>query len=406
MHILFFTDNFPPEVNAAATRVFERARYWVQWGHQVTIITSAPNFPEGEVYAGYKNKWYQVESMSGMRVVRVKTFIAANKGFLLRILDFVSYILPGLVAGLIQKKPDVIACTSPQFFVSVTAWVASVFRRKPFVFEVSDLWPESIKAVGAMGDSVIIRLLEKLELFLYRRAKSVVLLTESFKVNLIERGINSEKLYVILNGVEMSQYSPREKNIDLVKKYDLKNHLVVGYIGNHGPAQDLGRFLNIISYIKLDKVKFLFVGSGADKERLLLQAQEKSLNNVIFIDKVLKNDIANYWSVFDVALVSLKQHEAFKKVIPSKIFEIMGMGLPIFYVGPEGDASQLIANAEAGLVCADKKDEDIASELMALLEDKSRRVELAKKSFSASYLYGRDKQAEKYLEVLLSSLGD
>ena len=110
MNILFFSDNFPPEVNASASRVFERACYWVRWGHQVTVISCAPNFPQGKVYAGYKNKWYQTEMMSGIRVIRVKTYISANEGFLLRTLDFISYMFMAFGVALFQKKPDFKKC--------------------------------------------------------------------------------------------------------------------------------------------------------------------------------------------------------------------------------------------------------------------------------------------------------
>ena len=166
MHILFLTDNFPPEVNASASRVFERACYWVAWGHQVTVLTCAPNFPDGKIFSGYKNKWYQVEEMNGIRVVRVKTFITVNKGFLLRIIDFLSYMFMAIIAGIVQKKPDVIVATSPQFFAAVGGWFLGKLKRKPFVFELGDLWPASIRVVMDKPESRVLDLIEKLELFL------------------------------------------------------------------------------------------------------------------------------------------------------------------------------------------------------------------------------------------------
>src|SRR5690349_6064174 len=122
MEILFLADNFPPERNAQASRVFERARYWVRWGHKVTVITGAPNFPEGRVFEGYTNRWHHVEEMSGIRVVRVKTFIAANSGTVLRIVDFLSYMVAAFLAGLFQRRPSVVVATSPQFFAAVAGW--------------------------------------------------------------------------------------------------------------------------------------------------------------------------------------------------------------------------------------------------------------------------------------------
>lgn len=237
MHILFLTDNFPPEGNAPATRTYEHATRWVEAGHKVTVITCAPNFPEGKVFDGFKNKLYDVSELDGIRVVRVKTYITANEGFVKRILDYMSFMATGFIAGLFQKKPDVIVATSPQFFCACAGWALSAVRRKPFVFELRDIWPASITAVGAMKDSFAIRMLERIEMFLYRRADSIVSVTHAFKKELIERGVNGEKIEVVLNGVDLTKYEPSlSKDSDLAKQYGLENKFVVGYIGTHGMA--------------------------------------------------------------------------------------------------------------------------------------------------------------------------
>ena len=181
MKILFLTENFPPESNAAASRVFERACYWTNWGHDVTVITSAPNFPQGVLHPGFRNRWYQTEMMDGIRVVRVKTFIAPNRGTIPRVLDFLSFMITGFCAALAQKRPDVVVATSPQFLTAVAGWLAASVKRKPFVFELGDIWPASIVAVGAMEQGFLLRLIERFELFLYRRSAAVAALTAAPK---------------------------------------------------------------------------------------------------------------------------------------------------------------------------------------------------------------------------------
>ncbi len=153
MHILFLTDNFPPESNAPATRTYEHAVRWVKKGHEVTVITCAPNFPEGKVYKGYKNDFYTISDLDGIKVVRVKTYITSNEGFAKRVLDYISFMFSSFAAGLIQKSPDIIVATSPQFFTACSGWALSAIRRKKFVFELRDIWPASITAVGAMKNS-------------------------------------------------------------------------------------------------------------------------------------------------------------------------------------------------------------------------------------------------------------
>ena len=155
MHILFLTDNFPPEGNAPATRTYEHAREWVKLGHKVTIITGAPNFPEGKVFDGFSNRWYSKAILDGIEVRRVKTYITANEGFAKRILDFMSFMVTSFFAGLFVKKPDVIIGTSPQFFTAISAWALSAVRFKPFIFELRDIWPASITAVGVAPPPLI-----------------------------------------------------------------------------------------------------------------------------------------------------------------------------------------------------------------------------------------------------------
>src|SRR5579862_5639381 len=189
MNILFIADNFPPERNAQASRVYERACYWVRWGHQVTVLTCFPNFPEGKLFPGYRNRLWAEEEMGGIRVVRVKTFIAPNVGRVLRIVDYLSFMISSFWAGLTLPRPDVVVTTSPQFFAAVGGSALTAVRRLPFVLEISDLWPDSIVAVGAMKRNFMLRWLEKLELLLYRRAARIVVLTPAFRENLVRRGV-------------------------------------------------------------------------------------------------------------------------------------------------------------------------------------------------------------------------
>ena len=196
MRILFLTDNFPPEMNAPATRTWEHCKEWVNLKADVTVITCTPNFPEGKVFKGYKNKFIQTELIDGIKVVRVWSYISANNGFLKRIIDYTSYAIMAFTVGL-WYKCDLIIATSPQFFTAISGYALSVFKRKPWIFELRDLWPESIRAVGAMQNKKILYFFEKLELFLYKKANLVVPVTDSFKQNLIDRGISESKIKVI-----------------------------------------------------------------------------------------------------------------------------------------------------------------------------------------------------------------
>ncbi|RAU21806.1 glycosyltransferase WbuB [Paramagnetospirillum kuznetsovii] len=401
MRILFLTENFPPETNAAATRVSERALYWIRAGHQVTVLTCAPNFPGGKVFDGWENRWRQIDDVGGIRVVRVKTYIAPNEGFAKRILDFVSFMITAFVAGLLEPRPDVVVSTSPQFFAAVGGWALAAARRVPFVFELGDLWPRSITAVGAMRDSVVIRWLERLELFLYRHSAAVIALTRAFKDDLIRRGIPAEKIAVVINGVDLPRYAPRPRDAELAAQWGLGDSFVIGYVGTHGMAHGLINVLDAASLLHdAPRVKFLLVGAGAERQMLMDEAKRRGLSNVVFGPPQPKDMMPRVWSLCDVALVHLKDSPAFAEVIPSKIFEAMGMGLPLLLVAPRGEASHIVEADAAGLFVAAADPKGLAEAARRLESDAALRSSLAAASLAAAPRHTRERQAELFIQAL------
>jgi glycosyltransferase involved in cell wall biosynthesis len=400
VNILFITENFPPETNAAATRVYERALYWVKWGHAVTVITQAPNFPQGRLFPGYHNYWREVEDVDGIRVVRVMTFISANRGVVRRALDFLSFGLTATWAGLCERKPDVVCATSPQFFAAVAAWLVGKAKRVPFVFELGDLWPLSISAVGAMKKGRALEWLEKLELRLYRDAAAVAALTHAFKRNLVSRGIDPAKIHVVLNGVDLPRYAPRPREEILAAAGGLTGRFGVGYVGPLGMAHGLANVLDAAArLVDETRIRFLFVGAGAEREMLVDAADERALPNVIFAPPQPKEEMPTVWSLCDVALVHLKDSPAFAEVIPSKIFEAMAMGLPILFAAPAGEASALIERHGAGL-CVPAGDPDaLAQAVLALADDSEGRTRLARAGLAAAPQHSRETQAREMLAV-------
>lgn len=407
MHILFLTDNFPPEGNAPATRTYEHAMRWVKAGHKVTVITCAPNFPEGKLFEGFKNSWYQTHDLDGINVVRVKTFITANEGFVKRILDYMSFMVTGFIAGLFQKKPDVIVATSPQFFCACAGWALSAVRRKPFVFELRDIWPASITAVGAMKDSFAIRMIERIEMFLYRRADSIVSVTHAFKKELIERGVDGEKIEVVLNGVDLTKYEPSlSKDADLAKQYGLEGKFVAGYIGTHGMAHGLEHIVDVAERLQNnDDIRVIFAGGGAARQKVVELVEKKQLKNVVLIDRQPKEMMPKLWSLCDVSLVPLVNSDLFKTVIPSKIFECMGMGIPTIMSVPEGEATAIIRETNSGVVVNSESVEQITAAILKLHEDKELYQQVNTCSIEAAPKYSRDIMAADMVNVFEKHVG-
>lgn len=403
MHILFLSDNFPPEVNAPASRTFEHCRQWVTEGNQVTVITCNPNFPKGETFPGYRNRLFQKEKISGINVIRVWTYIAENKGYTKRTLDYLSFMVSSFLACFLVRKVDLIIGTSPQFFTAVSAWGASTLKRVPFVFELRDLWPESIKAVGALKDCNLIRLFEALELFLYRRAFRIVSVTRSFKDNLVQRGIDGSKIDVVTNGVDLNRFFHRAKNEDLAKQLGLKDCFVAGYIGTHGMAHSLETLLHAMSKLRDHpcgrKIKLLLLGDGARKQFLKDEAKNLNLTNVIFIDTVSKEKVSDYWSILDTSIIHLKKTELFKTVIPSKLFECMGMGLPVLH-GVEGESADIVEKTNCGVLFEPGNVGQLIEKLLYLQSEPAFLESLGQNALNSAKKYDRTHLARKMLNSL------
>jgi glycosyltransferase involved in cell wall biosynthesis len=365
MRILFLTDNFPPETNAPAARTFEHARVWVGEGHEVTVITSVPNFPTGRVHEGYRNRPYTVTEMSGIRVVRVWTYISANRGRIRRSLDYLSYMVSAIPAGMLQRASDVVVGTSPQFLTVVAADAVSFLRGIPFVFELRDLWPESIAAVGAAPDGPALRRHGRVATRLYRRADRVVAVTESFRRVLERRGIPAEKIAVVRNGVDMARFAPRELDKGFRDEIGAgEGEFVVTYAGTVGMAHGLAVVLEAAARSAGEPIRYVVVGEGAEKERLEIEASERRLSNIVFLEGVPRERIPGILAASDAVLVHLKDDPLFETVLPSKMFEAMAMAKPIL-LGVRGESAEILRRTGSGIVF---EPEDVAGLLGAVRE--------------------------------------
>jgi glycosyltransferase involved in cell wall biosynthesis len=312
----------------------------------------------------------------------------------------------GFFAALKEERPDVIAATSPQFFTAVAGWAASAVRGVPFVFELGDLWPASISAVGVMKKSLALTLVEKLELFLYQRSTHIAALTNSFKENLVERGIDKNKITVVINGVDLTRYGPRACDKKLSKEWGLENKFVVGYIGTHGMAHALSNVLNAAKFIQENEtICFLLAGAGAERANLMEEAKKRAINNVIFMPRQPKEMMPAIWSLCDIALVHLKDSPVFAGVIPSKIFEAEAMGLPILLAAPEGEASSIVLKDKAGLHIAAEDPAALADSVNQLAIDKPALKTFSASALKAAQSHSRKTQAHEFLNVLKKAIG-
>ena len=402
VHILFVSQYFPPETCAPAVRVYGLAREWVKRGHRVTVLTAFPHHPTGIVPADYQGMAFLREEVDDIQVIRTFVYATANKGFFKRVLSYVSFMCSSVIfSPFLKFKPQVVIATSPQFLVAIAGYLISVFKRCPFVFEIRDLWPDSIIALGVLNNTFIIRLLKRVESFLYNRASLIIGVAQSTREILVGRGIPTEKIEIVPNGIDTSLYIARDRQVELDCKYGLKGKFVVSYIGTHGMAHALHHILEAAGLLrKHPDILFLFIGEGAEKENLIRYGRELKLDNVIFIEQQPHGTIPDFLDASDVSIVSLRDVDLFSHVIPSKIYEIMAAERPIVLCG-RGEAKRLIEKANAGL-CIDPEDPKmIKKAILQLYRDRDLGAKFGENGRHFVYKrFARSKLAVQYEQAL------
>jgi glycosyltransferase involved in cell wall biosynthesis len=402
VRILFFSHYFPPEVNAPANRTHEHCREWVKAGHEVHVVTCVPSHPLGRPFAGYRRRWYQHELVDGIHVHRVWTHLAPNKGVLRRTLNYLSFVPTAALRAWRLGPFDAAIGTSPQFFCAVAAWTYTRLRPIPWVFELRDLWPESIPAVGAMKKSFALRLLERLEMRMYRDATAIVCVTRSFVRTLQSRGIQAEKLHFVPNGIEPSFWQAADRDGARAELGIAAGEVLACYVGTIGMAHGLGAVLEAAAALRSSapNVKVLIVGDGAELESMRAIAARDDLTNVRFTGLVAREKVPAILAASDIALVTLKPSDVFKTVLPSKMFEAMAARRAIL-LGVEGEARATLERAGGGVAFRPGDADALAAAIARLASDEEARDRMG--ASGAAFVareFSRQTWARRYIGVL------
>ncbi|MGQ0633603.1 MAG: glycosyltransferase family 4 protein [Planctomycetaceae bacterium] len=405
MRILFFSHYFPPEVNAPATRTYEHCVRWARAGHDVTVVTCAPNCPDGIVCDGYRNRLRpQIEHVDGVRVVRVWSYVAPNSGTLRRILNYLSYLVSAVVASLRLPRPDVVVATSPQFFCGWAGVFASRLRRAPFVLEIRDIWPESIGAVGAMRNRAALGLLEWLERRMYLAADHIVAVGNGYRDRILEKASVPERVSVVTNGVDLERFVPAAPDPRFLHMWDLEGKFVCSYVGTIGMAHGLGVVVEAAAMLRdqgRDDICFCIVGDGAERQKLKAAVDQAGLSGAVVLTGLLpKDEMPAVLSSSQACLIHLRKCELFGSVIPSKLFETMAMQRPIV-MGVEGEAREIVRRAHAGVEMEPESAASLVECVTRLADDRELSSELGRsaRQFVARN-YSRDVLAQTMLHVL------
>jgi glycosyltransferase involved in cell wall biosynthesis len=410
--ILYVSQYFPPEMGAPAARVAELSRYWARDGHDVTVLTGFPNHPTGTVPPEYRGKLRRLvmrEEVDGVKVVRTWLLPFPNRKAYERILNYSSFCLSAAATGLFLSRPDVVIGTSPQLLVGLSGWWLARIKRVPFIFEVRDLWPESLVAVG-MGspDSFLHRTLGKIAGFLYRRSDRVVVVTPAFQDHLVEHWhLAQEKISIIENGVETDLFRPEAVDPELRRSLGAEGKFVACYIGTMGMAHGLETLVDAATALRetAPHILFLLVGEGAEKERILALVRSRGLSNVQFVGQQPRERIPAYINASEACLVLLKKTELFKTVIPTKLLEFMACARPVI-LGVDGQARKIVEDAQAGIFVEPENTATLTAALTRLAASPGLCASLgASGRRHVLQHFSRQQTAQAYLAVLRNIAG-
>ena len=402
IRITLITEYFPPEIGAGSNRAFENASEWINAGAHVTVLTGFPDYPDGKIPSNYKGYFFKKEYFDKIEVIRTFTIPVPNKGHFKRILSSLIFLISSVIQGSFSLgKQDIIVATSPPFFVGISGYLISRLKRVPFIFELRDLWPDSIVQLGQLKNKFLIKLWEDIELFLYKKSKQIVVVTDSYVEILKEKGIRSEKISVIKNGISIESNLPTLSVKEIKNKLNINNEFVFAYIGTIGLSHALDTVVESAEKLKDNKeILFLIIGDGAEKEILNNKSQNLKLTNIKFLDKIERNELSNYYQIVDVLIVPLKNIALFRSVIPSKIFEIMKYGKPIL-LGVDGESKKIVEEAKAGISFLPENVDDFVKQVMYLNNNRNILKEFSEngrrfveKNFNRKIL------AKKYLTLL------
>jgi len=368
MHILLIHQIFVALDQPGGTRHHEIARYLKQQGHEVTVIGSSVSYLTG-VKEDFQSR-KQTDDL-GVTIIRSYTLPTMNRSFIWRVFSFISFMISSFFNGLFVRDVDLVWGTTPPIFQAPTAWLLARLKGVPFLLEVRDLWPAFAVAVGVLKNKTLIRMSEWLERFLYRHADQVMVNSPGFIDHVKARG--AEKVALIPNGTDPEMFHPEAKGTSFREKNNLKEKFLVLYAGAHGLSNDLDVILEAAVQLQCEKeIQFVLLGSGKEKTRLEKEAEERGLDNVLFLPPVPKVEMSKALAAADACLAILKPIEMYKTTYPNKVFDYMAAGRPII-LAIDGVIREVVEEAQAGIFVNPGDPQSLAKAIQDLALNPTKR---------------------------------
>jgi glycosyltransferase involved in cell wall biosynthesis len=405
MKILLINQSFVPPDEPGHTRHFEMAQYLRKCGHEMVIVASDSNYQTGLRTVQRKGMYIEQE-IDGVHVLRAYSAQTLHLSYFGRLISFFSFMLSSVWAALQVKDVDLIMGTTPPIFQAVSAWFVAFVRRKPFLLEVRDLWPEFAISMGVIKNPIVIRLAHWLENFLYARATHILVNSPAYKEYIVRKGVPGKKITFIPYGTDIDMFNPNVDGSAVRAKLGLKEKFLVLYAGAMGQAHDLYTVLRAAQRLNDEShIQFVFFGAGKERANLEAEAQRLELKNVLFAGICPKKEMPAVIGAADVCLAILRNLEMFRTTYPNKVFDYMASARPTVLV-IDGVVREVIEASKGGVFVEPGNDELLAKTILELSKDPQRVRQMGEnaRAYLVKNLDRRDKLAEtlQFLENLVN----
>ena len=347
MKILILTQNYIPEPDP---KMHILGKGLVEHGHKVTVITGFPNYPQGKIYQGYRQKLFQREKIDGVKVIRLPLYPDRSRSVIKRSLNYLSFPLSATTLGpFLCGKVDIMMVYHPPITLGIPAWIISFMKKVPFVFEIQDLWPETLPVTGMVSNPLILNALARLGMFAYSKASAITVISPGFKRNLEAKGVPSGKIHVFYNWAYEGEFALAKPDPRLGKQMGLNGYFNILYAGNIGPAQGLHNVIEAALLLTdIKDLQFVLMGSGIERDKLKKMARERKLKNIKFLPRQPMKMMPSVYALVDAVMVHLIDDPLFEITVPGKTQSCLLSGKPVI-VSVNGDAADLVVKAGAGL---------------------------------------------------------
>ncbi len=398
---MFITQYFPPEVGAAASRIFDLIQGLKNRNHEIIVLSEYPHYPSNFVDRKYRDSFFIKENYQSISVIRSYVYVSERKNFFQRTFLYISFMFSGIIGSKHIPNAEFVIATSPPPTVGIAGWLISRIKHGKFVLDIRDLWPESVLALGAIKKGIVYSILKKIEIYLYRKADIITIAIPGFRYHIMDLGIPGNKIIDLPNGANTNFFF--RKDSDIRKKFGWDGKFLVLFSGNHGLAQGLDTILKVaVGLRNFNDIYFIMIGDGVEKKRIIKLKKKMGASNVIMLDKQPREAMPSFISSADVCLVPLINHPLFLNALPSKMFEYMACERPII-VSISGEAQQLIKHSKAGIFVPPEDVNEMEKAILTLYRNRDIGIAMGKRGRKyVDKYFNRKKLADRFDHMLQS----